>query len=75
MGPYASPARGVRYGRLVVLRLEQSRRGRRVWRCLCDCGRHKLVETRLLTRAETRSCGCLHADVARAVLAGRMVVA
>lgn len=59
------PGRGVRFGRLTVLRLESTKKGRRIWRCVCDCGKHRLVATRLLTRGQTRSCGCLCRDVLR----------
>lgn len=63
------PRRGVKFGRLTVLRLEGIKKGRKQWRCLCECGRHKLVTTRLLTTSTTRSCGCLHIDSAREIIA------
>jgi hypothetical protein len=56
---------------LTVLRLETTRDGRRLWRCRCDCGRHKVVETRYLTTGATASCGCLRVDVKRAEMVAR----
>lgn len=45
------------WGLLRVLRLEHTRRGRRLWRCSCSCGRHVLVETRYLTGGDVKTCG------------------
>lgn len=28
------------------------------WRCICDCGRETVVDTRMLMNGHTRSCGC-----------------
>lgn len=59
---------GRRFGRLLVLRREGSRRyddGFKVvplWRCRCDCGQEVLVEGTNLRRGMTRSCGCLKRD-------------
>jgi hypothetical protein len=57
--------RGDRFGRLTVMRLESVEGRRRLWRCRCDCGRHKVVPTRYLTSKETKSCGCLLIDNGR----------
>lgn len=62
---------GRRFGRLLVLRREGSRRyddGFKVvplWRCRCDCGMEVLVEGTNLRRGMTRSCGCLRRDYDR----------
>lgn len=29
------------------------------WKCLCDCGKETIVDTRNLNNGHTRSCGCL----------------
>lgn len=54
---------GTRYGRLVVLRRDDTgpaSKGRRVrWLCACDCGSQVSVTGHGLQRGDTRSCGCL----------------
>lgn len=57
---------GNRYGRLTVLALELDGRGsagERLWRCHCDCGNECVVGGGKLHSGNTKSCGCLHADV------------
>lgn len=53
---------GKRFGRLVVLRLEETRGNKHstnaVWLCQCDCGREKLAYSMNLQRGNTTSCGC-----------------
>lgn len=68
---------GAVFGRLVVLRRAGSvtnRNGKKkaAWECLCSpehggCGATKIVDSASLVR-DTRSCGCLALDVARARL-------
>lgn len=55
---------GQRYGRLVAVEPTSDRdaSGTVVWRCMCDCGREKLVPGKNLTGGNTKSCGCLQAD-------------
>ncbi len=36
----------------------------RYWRCLCDCGNYKFVNTRDLQKNRVKSCGCLAKEVA-----------
>lgn len=58
---------GQRFGRLVVI-AEAGRarnRGRR-WLCRCDCGGETTTGKSNLTSGNTRSCGCLHDEVAAA---------
>lgn len=53
---------GRRFGKLIVVeKLQASRGGSVLWRCLCDCGNESSVSTRHLNRNGTtvRSCGCL----------------
>lgn len=59
---------GNRYGRLVVLeRVPGNTSSHSVrWRCLCDCGKSKILDGRSLRRGETRSCGCLRLESVRA---------
>lgn len=62
---------GRRFGRLTVVRLAGSRvvNGRSVgatWSCTCDCGVAVEKFSRYLIAGDTRSCGCLPPEVARA---------
>ena len=51
---------GNRYGRLTVLRRAGSSvHGEAMWHCRCDCGAEHTVKGWLLTRGQTKSCGCL----------------
>lgn len=61
--------KGARYGRLIVVALEPEGRGpagQRMWRCVCHCGNEIVVSGGALHSGNTKSCGCLHADVAAA---------
>lgn len=53
---------GKRFGRLVVLRLEETRGNKHgtnaVWLCQCDCGGEKVAYSMNLRRGNTTSCGC-----------------
>ena len=58
---------GQRFGRLLVTAPAPAKRhGRSAWRCLCDCGAVVTCCTTYLTSGDTRSCGCLHRDLAAA---------
>lgn len=54
---------GRRFGKLTVVSRCGSEKGnglsRKLWDCVCDCGKHKIVNTRSLTNGHTQSCGCL----------------
>ena len=49
---------GLRFGKLLVLELSHSDQ-RAFWKCLCDCGTTKVVQSRLLVTGKVRSCGCM----------------
>lgn len=54
---------GMRFGRLVVLQDKGKNSHReRVWLCLCDCGKTKLVVASSLRNGLTASCGCLRSE-------------
>ena len=56
---------GVRFGRLVVVeRAGTTRQGKALWRCRCDCGGETTTQTNYLRCGDTRSCGCLHSELA-----------
>jgi len=53
---------GKRFGRLMVIKYSHSSQERRMWECLCDCGKITFVPTASLNRGVTESCGCLRND-------------
>jgi hypothetical protein len=52
-------AAGDRFGQLTVVAPLRDEKGRRKWRCRCDCGRITVVYPSNLTSGRTKSCGCL----------------
>ncbi len=51
---------GVRVGMLEVAEpTSQRKNGYTVWRCRCDCGGERLLDTRTLQRGTVRDCGCV----------------
>lgn len=60
---------GRRFGKLTVVSRCGSEKGnglsRKLWDCVCDCGKHKIVNTRSLTNGHTQSCGCLAKETKR----------
>lgn len=55
---------GTRFGRLVVLALDDQRTdgGGLRWRCRCDCGREVVAWGTALRKGHTASCGCWRRD-------------
>lgn len=47
--------RGIRFGKLIAI--EWLKGGK--WKCICECGNEKIVDTRNLMSGHTTSCGCL----------------
>lgn len=58
---------GKKFGKLLVLSLTGKRRRGYYWRCLCDCGNIIDVVSSALASGNTKSCGCLHKEVASQV--------
>lgn len=52
---------GQRFGKLLVVEnIEgRSKTGRKLYKCLCDCGNEIILHTNQLTTHHTNSCGCL----------------
>lgn len=48
---------GRAFGRLHVLRFSHSAYGKRMWLCLCDCGKEKLASASGLNSGDAVSCG------------------
>jgi hypothetical protein len=56
---------GQRFGRLVVLSFAgRNKSGQLFWNCKCDCGVMKIIRGSYLRTEHTRSCGCLHREIA-----------
>ena len=57
---------GQRFGKLVALKPTEKRTsGGRIWVFQCDCGNIHEAPIGAVTRGNTRSCGCLHAESVR----------
>lgn len=51
---------GRKFGRLIVLkRVANSKYGKAMWLCKCDCGKEKIIFGYNLKNGHTKSCGCL----------------
>lgn len=58
---------GQRFGRLTVLgRAGSNKYNYATWLCICDCGKKTIVAGKSLRTGNTKSCGCLVVDDARA---------
>jgi hypothetical protein len=69
----ASDLTGRAFGRLKVIARAGSTEGsarRPLWRCRCVCGRKSVVPASALVAGNTRSCGCLQAELARELARG-----
>lgn len=56
---------GQRFGRLLVTSHAANHGARTTWNVHCDCGRTIIARAEDLRSGNTKSCGCLRADVAR----------
>lgn len=54
---------GRRFGKLTVVSRAENRHGKTVWNCECDCGGNSEVYGTHLKRGNTKSCGCLSAEL------------
>jgi hypothetical protein len=64
---------GRRFGRLVVQsNLPLVPGVRRKVRCICDCGKVRIVDPRELLKGHTKSCGCLHREIVSEVSSARV---
>jgi len=53
---------GNKYGRLVVLNQENSIKGHKMVKCICECGNYTIIRASALTSKNTFSCGCLNIE-------------
>lgn len=66
--PRANDLTGQVFGRLTVIRLSEKRgnKGQRYWDCKCSCGSTKTIWAGSLQNGDSKSCGCLHKEIAGA---------
>lgn len=58
---------GQTFGRLTVIKESHKDKNRHYhWLCLCACGNEKVINGELLKRGDSKSCGCLHKEIASA---------
>lgn len=53
------------FSRLTVISYAGKRKGAAFWNCLCECGTNRVVASSGLRSGNSRSCGCLLADLNR----------
>lgn len=58
---------GERFGRLTAIERAESRNGKSMWLCKCDCGKEKIIQAMNLTHGDTKSCGCLQKETIRQI--------
>jgi len=70
-GPKIIDLTGKKFGRLTVLELIGRRKDKYglYWLCQCDCGKQKFIRSGSLKGGRTKSCGCLHDELARETMA------
>lgn len=56
---------GKKYGRWTVLSRVESKNGKTLWKCICDCGTVGAVGSSGLGSGHSKSCGCLKVDWAK----------
>lgn len=65
MGRPATNLVGQIFGRLTVIeRAENANDGHARWLCECECGKTTIVNSNVLKKGHTKSCGCLNREVA-----------
>lgn len=55
---------GKSFGRLVVIGPHKLVNGYLRWKCACECGAEKWIDTYNLTSGHTKSCGCFQREMA-----------
>lgn len=53
---------GNKYNRLLVVSHAHTTNKRVYWKCLCDCGKTKVVQASQLKSGKTKSCGCYNLE-------------
>ena len=52
--------KGKKFGKLKVISFFKIKKDHTYWKCLCNCGRNKVIESSRLVLDITKSCGWLH---------------
>ena len=52
-----------KFSRLFVESFAGIKKHRAMWNCICDCGKHIVVEGNNLLTGNTTSCGCYHKEI------------
>ncbi len=60
---FKNDLRGQRFGRLTVLEFVPTEGYRSYWKCVCDCGKEKIVASNNLQSGSTTSCGCTAREI------------
>jgi hypothetical protein len=56
--------KGQKFGKLLVLKRAGSSKHKDImWKCICDCGKNKIINGLNLRRGRTQSCGCLQKEI------------
>lgn len=55
---------GQKFGKLTVIKEIENRGKHRLWLCRCECGNEKIIYQTHITTGKTKSCGCLHSEIA-----------
>lgn len=50
----------LKFSKLTAVEHVGTKRNNAVWRCVCECGKERLVMSGKLISGHTRSCGCTH---------------
>lgn len=61
---------GKKFGRLTVIEVADSSKGKLRWRCKCDCGKEIVVYGTSLKSGNTKSCGCFRTENAKKLYSG-----
>lgn len=54
---------GQKFGRLTAIEISGRKGTKMLWRCLCDCGQEKFIQSSRLINGLVKSCGCSHLDM------------
>jgi len=52
--------KGKKFNRLTVIEKSHVAHGMVYWKCLCDCGKEKIISGSSLRRNTSKSCGCIN---------------
>ena len=56
---------GKKFNHLLVVAEAESKNGRKMWKCKCDCGNFCVVSGQYLRNGRAKSCGCMRKQRAK----------